>query len=606
MVGRPTSADLCQFLDTLPGAVVRLTRDGTIELANREASRLLGLRRDADLTGWVLDAEMFGEDGTPWSLGSLASEGSSSAPRTIRILRPDASALWAECHAVPLHDDAGQLIGATATFFDIDERRHVEEELRANERKWRLLAVQVPDFIMVADRDGRLLSINHPYPELDEASFMGQPLWAFLPEDEIDRYRARFDHSIATKTSVRFETRGYGPGGTIAWYETLLAPIVEDGPLERMLVVSRDITDKKRAEQAVQSSEHNWQILVESLPDNVVIVDRERTILSSNRSGEHPRESVIGAKADTFLDASVLEAWREQFNGVVESGLPARLETRGWSAPGRMSWYESILVPLKEDRIVARVMIVARDISERRAMLASLAEKERLASLGMVASSVAHEIMNPLTYVLANLDRALGARALDESDRSSAVTEARAGALRMRQIVSDLRLIGQLGGEDLFYVDVRRVLETAFRLCSHEVGRGGQVVLDLQEIPGVLASESQLCQVFINLLVNAAQAVASRSPADREIRVQTRHDEARNLVAIAFTDNGIGIPSEQIPHIFEPFYTTKKSGTGLGLSISRDIVKRMGGQIGVDSEPDRGTTFTVSLSTMRVEESWRE
>jgi signal transduction histidine kinase len=112
--------------------------------------------------------------------------------------------------------------------------------------------------------------------------------------------------------------------------------------------------------------------------------------------------------------------------------------------------------------------------------------------------------------------------------------------------------------------------------------------------------------VFINLLVNAAQAVASRSPADREIRVQTRHDEARNLVAIAFTDNGIGIPSEQIPHIFEPFYTTKKSGTGLGLSISRDIVKRMGGQIGVDSEPDRGTTFTVSLSTMRVEESWRE
>jgi C4-dicarboxylate-specific signal transduction histidine kinase len=250
-------------------------------------------------------------------------------------------------------------------------------------------------------------------------------------------------------------------------------------------------------------------------------------------------------------------------------------------------------------------MIVARDISERRAMLASLAEKERLASLGMVASSVAHEIMNPLTYVLANLDRALGGRALEESDRVSAVTEARAGALRMRQIVSDLRVIGRLGGEELFYVDVRRVLETALRLCSHEVERG-RVILDLREIPGVLASESQLCQVFINLLVNAAQAVASRPPTDRQIRVHTRHDEARNLVAIEFTDNGIGIPSEHIPHIFEPFYTTKKSGTGLGLSISRDIVKRMGGHIGVESEAARGTTFTVSLSTMRVEESWRE
>jgi signal transduction histidine kinase len=186
------------------------------------------------------------------------------------------------------------------------------------------------------------------------------------------------------------------------------------------------------------------------------------------------------------------------------------------------------------------------------------------------------------------------------------VTEARAGALRMRQIVSDLRVIGRLGGEELFYVDARRVLETALRLCSHEVGRGGRVILDLQEIPGVLASESQLCQVFINLLVNAAQAVATRPPADREIRVHTRHDEARNLVAIEFEDNGIGIPSEHIPHIFEPFYTTKKYGTGLGLSISRDIVKRMGGHIGVESEPARGTTFTVSLSTMRLEESWRE
>jgi signal transduction histidine kinase len=211
--------------------------------------------------------------------------------------------------------------------------------------------------------------------------------------------------------------------------------------------------------------------------------------------------------------------------------------------------------------------------------------------------------------VLANLERAIGGRTLEEADRVSAVTEARAGALRMQQIVSDLRVIGRLGGEELFYVDARRVLETALRLCSHEVGRGGRITLDLKEIPGVLASESQLCQVFINLLVNAAQAVESRPPAEREIRVRTRHDEARNLVAIEFTDTGVGIAHEHIPHIFEPFYTTKKSGTGLGLTISRDIVKRMGGHIGVESEPSRGTTFTVSLSTMRVrggEESWRE
>jgi PAS domain S-box-containing protein len=576
---------------------VRLARDGSVECANRAAS-------------CILDGTMFGEDGTPWSFEALVSAfvsgGADRSPQTVRIERPDGAVRWVECHAVPLHDDGGHLTGATATFFDVTERKALQEELQRNERKWRLLAVQVPDFIMVADRDGCLLSINHPYPELEEASFIGRPLWAFIPPDEVEPYRARFEQSLASGTSVRFETCGYGPGGTMAWYETLLAPIVENGAPERMLVVARDITDRKHAEELVQAGEHNWRALVESLPDNVILVTPDRTILSLNRIVGHPPESVIGAKADAFIDAPLLDEWLERFEAAVASGLPVRLETRCWSAPGQLSWYESILVPLKQAGIVTRVMIVARDISERRAMLSSLAEKERLASLGLVASSVAHEIMNPLTYVLASLERALGGRGLEDTDRVTAVREAREGALRMQQIVSDLRVIGRLGGEELFYVDARRVLETALRLCSHEVGRGGRVTLDLKEVPGVLASESQLCQVFINLLVNAAQAVASRPAAEREICVRTRHDEARNIVSIEFTDTGIGIPHEHIAHIFEPFYTTKKSGTGLGLSISRDIVNRMGGHIGVESEPARGTTFTVSLSTTRVDQSWSE
>jgi signal transduction histidine kinase len=206
--------------------------------------------------------------------------------------------------------------------------------------------------------------------------------------------------------------------------------------------------------------------------------------------------------------------------------------------------------------------------------------------------------MNPLTYVLANLELALNHRTL-EAQRTTAVTEAREGAMRMRQIVSDLRSLGRTGSEELFYVDARRVLETALRLSSHEVGRVARVVLELEEVPGVRACESQLCQVFINLLVNAAQAVAGRPAEQREIKVRTRHDESRCLVDIDFTDTGVGIRRQDLSHIFEPFYTTKGSGTGLGLSISRDIVKRMGGRIHVESEPGQGTTFTVSLSTMR-------
>ena len=215
------------------------------------------------------------------------------------------------------------------------------------------------------------------------------------------------------------------------------------------------------------------------------------------------------------------------------------------------------------------------------------------------AASVAHEIMNPLTYVLANLDFVVGERTDDPARKTKALVEAREGARRMQQIVWDLRALGRAGGEELFYVDARTVLEIALRLSGPEVGRTASVVLELDEVPCVRASESRLCQVFINLLVNAAQAMEKRDTGDREIRVKTRHDESAGLVGIDVADTGEGISEERRARIFEPFFTTKASGTGLGLSICRDIIERMGGRIDVASTVGKGTTFTVWLSTTR-------
>ena len=192
--------------------------------------------------------------------------------------------------------------------------------------------------------------------------------------------------------------------------------------------------------------------------------------------------------------------------------------------------------------MVSSILVVSHDMTERRQMLASLAEKERLASVGMLAASVAHEIMNPLTYVLANLDFVVGERSTDAARNTKALVEAREGARRMQQIVWDLRALGRTGGEELFYVDARSVLEIALRLSGPEVARTASVVLELDEVPCVLASESRLCQVFINLLVNAAQAMETRAAEGREIRVKTRHDEDASLVGIDVADNGEGSP----------------------------------------------------------------
>jgi PAS domain S-box-containing protein len=387
----------------------------------------------------------------------------------------------------------------------------------------------------------------------------------------------------------------------VAWAVFRAVPVHDDGgALEGAVVTFLDITDRKAQEERLRASEEKWRLLAENLPDYVVIVDLQGILLQVNHVVPGMSEDqVLGRCVFDFVEEQYRDGYCRLFGLAVETRNPSRHETRALGPHGKTVWYESVFVPIVERGSVERILIVARDITERRSMLASLAEKERLASVGMVAASVAHEIMNPLTYVLANLDFATGGREMDDVRRTRALIEAREGAKRMQQIVWDLRALGRAGGEELFYVDARSVLETALRLSGPEVGRTSRVTLDLQEVPGVLASESRLCQVFINLLVNAAQAMEDREAGEREIKVRTRHDEGANLVAVDIADNGVGIASGLLERIFEPFYTTKQSGTGLGLSISKDILERMGGRIAVESAVGKGTTFTVWLSTTR-------
>ena len=610
---------------------MRIGTDGSIASANAEARRLLGLRDDDRtahrFTGWAGAA--IDEDGSPCPVAQhpvskVLATGEDGGPRTLGVPRPGGGVAWVVLRAIPTYDAQGAVDGAVVTFLDITDRKRsegAEESLRASEQKWRsltaskraeaelgwseqrwrLLAESIPDIVAILDRDARLVSLNRTAP--DGQSLLHRHAYAFLTEDSAKEYREAFEGVLASRTTARFESRSLGVGGSVgAWYETILVPVAEaeGGPVERVLAVARDVTDRKRNEEAMRASEQKWRTLVDALPDVVLVLDRDRRILSANiPGGGLPEYPVIGVVADSFIDETMIDFFHGRFARALETDSAVRYEIRSADGPGVARWYDAILVPLKTGSITDRVMLVTRDITSQRAMLATLTEKERLASVGMVAASVAHEIMNPLTYVLANLESALGQPQACAASWHGPLAEALEGAKRMQQIVWDLRSLGRAGNEELLYVDARSVLETALRLSGPEVARTASVALELDEVPGVLASESRLCQVFINLLINAAQAMEESPPEDREIRVRTRHDEASSLVAIEITDRGVGIPPFLHRRIFEPFFTTKRAGTGLGLSISCDIVARMGGRIELDSKPGRGTTFTVWLPTMR-------
>jgi signal transduction histidine kinase len=270
-----------------------------------------------------------------------------------------------------------------------------------------------------------------------------------------------------------------------------------------------------------------------------------------------------------------------------------------------------------KDKLARLVPAVERELREaqtrreRNELREQLMISDRMVSVGILAAGIAHEINNPLAAVIANLELAAADVALliQQHGESSLVVglrdqliDARAAADRVRTIVRDVKVFSRNEAEKRGPVDVRRVIESSLRMASNEIRHRARVVADYQDVPPVFASEARLGQVFLNLIVNAAQAIPEGKADQYEIRIKARVEEKRARIDIE--DTGPGIPPEIMKRLFTPFVTTKPLGigTGLGLSICRRIITEFGGEISVDSQVGVGTTFTVwiPLSTSDV------
>jgi two-component system, NtrC family, sensor kinase len=277
----------------------------------------------------------------------------------------------------------------------------------------------------------------------------------------------------------------------------------------------------------------------------------------------------------------------------------------------------SLLAEDAEEAPVASVL--ARDVTEQVRLQTKLVQAERLASVGLLAAGVAHEINNPLTYMLLNLKRVRRALndlgiARDDSDASALLDDVEQcvdmtveGAERVQEIVQDLRRFSRSDHEEpRTPVDVRRVLSFTLDMTDLELRRHARVVRDFGHVPLVLASEGRLTQVFLNLVLNAVQSIPEDDPDRHEIRLVTSTDALGNAV-VEVRDTGVGIPAGRIGKIFDPFFTTKASGvgTGLGLAICHGITTSLGGDISVESTVGQGSVFRVVLPPARKVEPAR-
>jgi two-component system, cell cycle sensor histidine kinase and response regulator CckA len=236
---------------------------------------------------------------------------------------------------------------------------------------------------------------------------------------------------------------------------------------------------------------------------------------------------------------------------------------------------------------------------------------ERMASLGRLAAGVAHEINNPLAYVLGSvelLERALaeiGALHPEAArteqiifDARAALSNAKDGVERIRNIVRDLSAFSRAVPDAPRPVDVEAVLESTLSLAWNELRHRVRVVKVFSGVPEVLGDEGRLAQVFLNLILNACQAI----PDGRQGEVRISTTSEGNRISLCVEDDGIGIAPEDLPYVFEPFFTSHAAaaGSGLGLAICRNVVTALGGTITVTSEPDVGTRFTVTLQAAQA------
>lgn len=389
-----------------------------------------------------------------------------------------------------------------------------------------------------------------------------------------------------------------------------------------------------KRDQELQESKEQLHTLFDGMQEGALLQDRSGAILTANNAAC----SILGLTLSQLAGkSSMVPDWHcihedgSPFPGddhpsmmSVRTGKPLTNVIMGiHKTATALTWVSVNARPLFKPGSTEAygVTVTFRDITENRAAASralQLARQERLVTTGTLAASVGHEINSPLTYVISNLDFSLeevrdiagGSPSGRLTDLIEILTEAREGAERVRKIVRGLRSLVRDDGPPV-PTDIRPVIDVSMNMSMNEMRPRATVFVSPISAPLVMADESRLTQVLVNLLMNAAQSFTTNDPSRNRVEVTVEANS--DVVTICISDNGPGIPALVLKRIFDPFFTTKPigQGTGLGLSISHSIVLGLGGELACETKEGQGTRFKVMLpiakkgwpQTKRVAES---
>jgi two-component system NtrC family sensor kinase len=460
------------------------------------------------------------------------------------------------------------------------------------------------------ERDYRVFAAAEDRPAPAEATRIAEAIRrgeVESPEDTWDQLALRvpLDHEGERLGLLEVRVPRDGREGMARDVLAVIANVVS--PLLASKELSKDLAfEVARRAREIEAQRRFTAKVIDSLPLGLYVIDREYRVQAWNRKRETgtqgiPREQALGRAVFEVLHRQPRELLRREFDEVFTSGRIQVYESEG--EDGRQ--YRITKIPMRQDdRDVSHLITIGEDITDWKSVQAQIAQSEKLAAIGQLAAGIMHEINNPLATIGACVD-AVAANAEDAPEKVRQAIDEYLRIMdseveRCKRIVNNLLDLSRPRGGAKADVDVNQVVEeTLLLLKHHDRFKHLELRRDLvPDLPTVWASKDQLIQVFMALMLNAADAMEARGTLTvRTHRSPHRDDE----VAIAFSDTGTGISKAEIQKIFEPFFTTKPQGrgTGLGLSICYMIVADHRGRIDVESTIGHGSTFTVILPTVR-------
>jgi two-component system, cell cycle sensor histidine kinase and response regulator CckA len=522
--------------------------------------------------------------------------------------RKDGKRIWLSLNRRVIRNENGIEAYREGSVEDISERRQTQEALKASEGELRALFAAITDVIIVLDADGRYLKIaptNSTYSHKPPDHLIGSTQHEVFPKETADFLVSHIRRALDEKCAHRLEYRLELEGSEV-WFDGSVAPLSNNS----VIWIARDITERKRAEDALRESEERYRDLVENAHDIIYSHDLDGNYTSMNKAGAvitgYTRDEALKLKLSQTVAPEYLPSARDMLRRKLAGERVTAYEMEIIAKDGHRITVEANTKLVYQDGVPVGVQGIARDVTERKLLEEQLRQSQKMDAIGQLAGGVAHDFNNLLTAINGYSSLALQRLEVDHPIRSYLEEIKKAGD-RAANLTRQLLAFGRKQILQPLAINLNDVVNDVTNLLRRLIGE--DIVLRAMLTPNlqnVKADPGQIEQVLVNLAVNARDAM----PLGGDLTIETATVEldatysSKHLgfapgqyIMLAVSDTGTGMDASTQARIFDPFFTTKEKGkgTGLGLSTVYGIVKQSGGNISVYSEVGHGTTFKVYL-----------